>query len=93
MKVTRKLTLPGRRESEFSSWEIELTPEDINTANLGPNPQDWLQVLCREAQARILACHAADGTISNEELTQRLAGFLGPTPDWLNNLANLKAGQ
>lgn len=95
MKIVRKLTLPHRREDgsvEYSGFEIELTGDDIDSSKLpeAATSQDWMQALCREAQARVLACHVADGSLTNEELSRRLSGFLGPTPDWLNNLSNLK---
>lgn len=89
MKVTRKLTLAGRREGEWSSWEIELSPEDLNSDQLdlsSNSTQDRLQVMCREAQARVLACAVADGLMTDGEMTVRLSPFLGDTPEWLNKL-------
>jgi len=96
MKVTRKLTLPGRRESEYSGFEIEIEDKDLSSEfwekyrKEGLTIQDTLQVMCREAQARVLACHVADGSISNDEMTFRLKGFLGETPKWLRNTVDLK---
>lgn len=90
MKVKRKIILPGRREFESSVWEVELGPEDIDGELLERwqqgTLQDRLQILCREAQARVLACAVADQMMSNEELTARLEGFLGSAPEWIKKL-------
>lgn len=91
MKVTRKLTLPGRRESEYSSWEIELSSEEIKQLSPVASVQDMLQVLCLEAQARVLSCAVADGLMTNDEMSARLIGFIGATPEWLNKLQETKS--
>lgn len=90
MKVTRKLTLPGGQQYESSTWEIELTESDLSHASNETPLQDVLQELCLEAQARVLACAVADCCMSNEEMTKRLTGFLGKTPEWLTELQNLR---
>jgi len=89
MKVIRRLTIPGRREYESSTWEIELTSEDVFMPER-TKPQKVLQELCRQAQARVLACAVADGCMSNEELSLRMQGFIGPAPKWLEDISKEK---
>lgn len=88
MKITRKLTLPGRREYESSTWEIEVTEADVPTK--GKVLQEVLQIMCREAQARVLACAVADGLMTSDEMSTRLLGYLGETPEWLKTINDLK---
>jgi len=87
MKVIRKLTLPGRREFESSSWEIELDINDIPMEALPiNNPMDVVRALhelSRIAQARVLVNMVHEGLMTSDEMSQRLAPFMDDLPDWL----------
>lgn len=88
MRITRKLTLPGTRQYQSSTWEIELTPADLTDDQRKLPLQEQLQLLTIHSQARVLASFVAEGLMSNDELTAALSPFLG-TPAFLNELEKL----